>query len=293
MAEATHAQKYFYKYMTAETAEKVIENASLRWSSPQKFNDPFDIQFDMHIDYKESELISQAINELWLAYSRKKEFEAKNRLGYFVKEMSVKSPGIAEADFKGRVKSGVVQSLAAQKVGLPKLQAWSRDQLQTVLVLCLTETPSNILMWAHYANCHTGVVLRFTTLDVSSWGAARPVMYRHKMPLLFDHEELLKFLTGRIQLNGDRLFHDSIYTKSMDWRYEKEWRVVWHGKEKVDYEDTKFNPVELSGLYLGCRVQSADSAKLIGLAKKLNANVEVFKGRKSDRTFTVEFDRQS
>lgn len=291
MAGANHSQKFFYKYMTRETAKLVLQNGALRWSAPRRFNDPFDIQFDMHVEYVEPQLINEAVDELWLVYSRKKQFEAKNRLGYFVQEMSIKSPGIAENDFKASVRKGVVESLAAQKVNLPKLHAWSREQLQTVLVLCLTETPSNILMWSHYANCHTGVALQFATLDASSWGAAKPVVYRQRMPLLFDHDRLLKFLTGRTDLSKDHFLHDSIYTKSIDWSYEREWRVVWHGQKRIDYEDTKFNPAELSGLYLGCRTNPDEAAELIELAKKLNSKVEILRGKKSNRTFAMEFEK--
>lgn len=292
MAELSHKQNCFFKYVTIDTAKKVLESGKLRWSAPRCFNDPFDVQFDMHIDYKEVELIGDVVNELWLFYSRKMEFEPKNRLGYFVREMGLITPRLKEADFKARAKKGVAESLAVQRIALPKLHAWAREQLKTSLVLCLTETPSNILMWSNYADHHKGIVLKFTTLTASSWAAARPVTYQERMPLLFDHEQLLRFLTGRIEIDKDRFFNESIFTKSIDWRYEKEWRVVWHGKKEIDFEDTKFNPEELSGIYLGCRAEQGKGGEIVGLAKRLNPKVEVFKGRKSERAFTVDFDRQ-
>lgn len=39
----THERHVFYKYMSANTAKIVLENCSLRWSSPTIFNDPFDV----------------------------------------------------------------------------------------------------------------------------------------------------------------------------------------------------------------------------------------------------------
>jgi hypothetical protein len=175
----------------------------------------------------------------------------------------LKRPSIPKAEFEATIRKGVVGSLAAQRSALPKLHAWAREQLKTPLVLCLTETPSNILMWAHYANCHTGVVLQFASLESSSWAAARPVAYREKMPLLFDHDELLKFLTGRTAIDKERFRLESVLTKSTDWRYEREWRVVWYGKEEIDYEDTKFDPTELTGIYLGCRTSRSDADKFV------------------------------
>jgi hypothetical protein len=34
----------FFKYVTANTARTILENGTLRWSSPAMFNDPFDIR---------------------------------------------------------------------------------------------------------------------------------------------------------------------------------------------------------------------------------------------------------
>jgi hypothetical protein len=41
----------FYKYMTAATAKKVLEKSTLRWALPTQFNDPFDVQFDLRVEY--------------------------------------------------------------------------------------------------------------------------------------------------------------------------------------------------------------------------------------------------
>ena len=38
-----HDREYFYKYMSASTAEVVLGNRTLRWSAPTEFNDPFDV----------------------------------------------------------------------------------------------------------------------------------------------------------------------------------------------------------------------------------------------------------
>jgi hypothetical protein len=64
MTEGSHNQKCFFKYVTMDKAKKILENGKLRWSAPRHFNDPFDIQFDMHVDYKEAELVNDVANEL-------------------------------------------------------------------------------------------------------------------------------------------------------------------------------------------------------------------------------------
>src|ERR1035437_506982 len=39
------AMRKLYKYVTADTGKKILENGTLRWSTPAVLNDPFDMQF--------------------------------------------------------------------------------------------------------------------------------------------------------------------------------------------------------------------------------------------------------
>lgn len=50
-----HDKEYFYKYVTAETALKILQNRTLKYSSPVTFNDPFDSQTRMDFDFEMSE----------------------------------------------------------------------------------------------------------------------------------------------------------------------------------------------------------------------------------------------
>ena len=43
------------------------------------------------------------------------------------------------------------------------------------VVLCLSRSRSNLLMWAHYTDCHRGFVIGFdTTASSSTWSVRRP-----------------------------------------------------------------------------------------------------------------------
>jgi hypothetical protein len=54
-----------FKYATASTAKIILDSCTLRWASPVMFNDPFDVQFDLHLDYDEASLIQLVCDELW------------------------------------------------------------------------------------------------------------------------------------------------------------------------------------------------------------------------------------
>jgi hypothetical protein len=47
-------ERKFYKYMSAPTAQRVLDTNSFRWALPKTFNDPFDVQFDLRVEYDRS-----------------------------------------------------------------------------------------------------------------------------------------------------------------------------------------------------------------------------------------------
>jgi len=62
-----HSRSHFYKYMPAETAVKVLASRRLRWSSPTRFNDPFDVPRTLAYGF-EPQHIAQAVSDLLNEY---------------------------------------------------------------------------------------------------------------------------------------------------------------------------------------------------------------------------------
>jgi len=105
---------------------------------------------------------------------------------------------------------------------LDPLAALAADDLG---ILCLTRTPGHLLMWGHYAASHSGLLLEF---DPSHACFERKVDGH-----AFEH------ICGRL---GDVVYSDRrpsiaaldlesirrvAYTKSLEWAYEQEVRMLW------------------------------------------------------------------
>ena len=98
-------------------------------------------------------------------------------------------------------------------------------------ILSLSETPDNLLMWAHYAEGYTGFVLMldgshdfFKEDNPSSEiakGFAKPerVQYRSERPRTPIEDPPLEILL----------------IKSSDWKHEKEWRYLKHLKDADEW----------------------------------------------------------
>jgi hypothetical protein len=118
-------------------------------------------------------------------------------------------------------------------------------------VYCLTERPDSPLMWAHYASSHTGICLEFDTRKAPFTEAFPPftggllkVKYRSTYPA-YD-----------IVSGG----YPALFTKSEDWSYEAEWRLIaeerrfarsfWTLKTNNDF--LTLAPGVLTSVTIGC-----------------------------------------
>ena len=139
-------------------------------------------------------------------------------------------------------------------------------------ICCFTENPKNLLMWSHYTDCHKGVCLKFNLLkDPSFFVYPLPVNYQDKYP---DYNHL-----------GDRndLIKDIILTKSSDWKYENEIRVMKLNKIGL----VPFKKECLEEIIFGYRTEQKDIDSIMELSKSRGFNIE-FK-RSGVSTFDVTF----
>jgi Protein of unknown function (DUF2971) len=81
------------------------------------------------------------------------------------------------------------------------------------IVFCLCADGDNPLLWAHYAESHTGVSIRFDTQADPMRNAVR-VIYSEKYPV---HD--------RLGLDADDLHEKTCLMKSTHWKYENEFRL--------------------------------------------------------------------
>jgi hypothetical protein len=279
--------------MTAATGKTALQNRTLRWSSPALFNDPFDVQFDLHVEYDREKVIEKTMEEIWAAYSGEKKLEVSNTFSLLLAVLRDTAPGISEKEFRAEMHGAIEHGINRSEAYLPKLHADLRSEIASVKLLCLSELFDNILMWSHYSKDHTGIVLRLTCIESldSAWGAAKPVRYERKMPRLLNESEAINLMSGQGSIDERAMLDNVVYAKAIDWDYEKEWRIFGGRDSSVKFEDIPFHKEELTAIYLGCRIDSNDKTQIVEIAKQSYAHVELFKGKKAERSFSLEFEK--
>lgn len=108
------------------------------------------------------------------------------------------------------------------------------NMVGSIGICCFTHTPSNLLMWAHYADNHKGVCIKYNfSKEEYISSILYPVDYSTDYPRV-------KF----VAINNPGIYEQIFLTKSEDWKYEEEWRIVQtkhlRGVEGNDTEPTNY-----------------------------------------------------
>lgn len=284
-------KEYFYKYYSASSTKLVLSNCSRKWTGPLELNDPFDNQFDLHMD-EDRDALAQKLNDKFIKAITSDEAVSippiftgiaeywKNVLKDSNRELTPEElDGWLEA-----AKEGVANLAASNE----RTNQEVRSILEDTTIFCLAETHDNLLMWAHYTKNHTGAVIKFlNVLDMDSpLKLAQPVKYSREMPKM-NYENLL----------DKRDFINNIYnlitlTKSIDWAYEKEWRIVSALRDKSNTSEIlPFASEELGAVYLGCKMLNEDKEEIINATTNNFPKAEIYQASKHDKEFKLVFEK--
>ena len=243
--------EFFFKYATSRTAKIVLETQKLRWSTAALLNDPYDLQFDLHLEIEPDNLRKLALEKLFNAWYGAEPYKAApgSRLGMLIAASRGKAPKLSREEFDVKFGPLILGGLKNLQDNLSNGQAALRQLATKVTILCQSAVGDSLLMWTYYAQNHKGVALRFKPLVEldSVWLVAKPVRYSRTMPRLHDEGSLSDILAGVLRTDENHLRHRTFYTKAIEWAHEQEWRLCNEAGTGSDaqYEDVGFHKKEL------------------------------------------------
>jgi len=266
----------FYKYAGADTALAVLSNQSLRWSSPELFNDVLEFRRFPRFVPDPVATIPSYLATLARAAAGEAEVDLA-RLNARSRKMLV--------SFGATLASGTtLEQLIARIEPVSGIAPFDLDdrlgeffQISGARVLCLTETPLNQAMWGNYAENASGCVLGFRTLPESAWAQAKKVTYTDKLPAIGTGLDLHLYGLDRKMLSGT--VQAVCFSKRAEWSYEKEWRVmIWENSPNVNnYNDFSFLPDELESVTLGSRATNGAESEIRNILKRLYPSCQLYR----------------
>lgn len=285
----------YYKYIEPDRID-ILENGLIRFTQPALFNDPFEmspfisaIASDEEIDEMFHSQHEEHVRDEYMKLNR--EMRRKISFEEFLKKYpkEVLLPKIKESA-KGKALQNARESLS---------EAMSR----ALGILCLTTKFDNLLMWAHYAKSHTGMVIEFdgdsnffhcvfteplspTGFDEDlskDYGYLKKVQYSHTRPA--------------ITISHVKSF-DSFLIKGEEWSYEEEWRMLMPtalaqqaGKDKKG-EDIFLYEIPraaITKVILGCRAgdELLNSVRQIKEANEELSHLQIEKMTLDEKDFRL------
>ena len=202
-----------YKYVVPARID-TLRDLRIRYTQPAAFNDPFELRpYLKHMGEKSNvdELLKDKIGEI----VEKTHSEMSNEMqGLFSKET-------LEIVLKRNQDQLVDWAHEQLSTATPSIRAQLNEMMtKSFGILSLSEIADDQLMWAHYAQCHEGFVLG---LD-----SEHPSFNEQKSP----SDELRYLRMVRYQKNCPQYSPlnasgvDLFLIKSIQWEYEKEWRII-------------------------------------------------------------------
>ena len=290
-------KRSFFKYTTPETALAILEHKTVKYSSPICFNDPFDVQSGLHFDFDLKSLPVHFLDRLFELITSDKEpsLDATVVWGKLILLARQKygERGFDRERLRLRLSESlhtVAESIAQWQVEYQ--QKWT-DLLPKMRVFCVTEEWDNLLMWAHYAGDHTGVVFEFLSLpdEDNPLSVARKVEYVKGPPSFLTRDEWIDDILGVRQIDLIDFSKRYAFTKSSHWQYEKEWRAWYpdHAPSSEPHAFVPINPHELKALYIGCQARQPFLERVVPLAKSAFPQLSLYRARKSTGSFGLEY----
>ncbi|HEX4194271.1 MAG TPA: DUF2971 domain-containing protein [Stellaceae bacterium] len=272
---------HFYKYVTAKTGCAVLSSHAIRWSTPPRLNDPFDMQFAFQLRINRSVAKALAREKLWAHYSGQFLDKPLNQVGVAVRLLLKVVPGLSRDEFEAEMAGADDESIDIIEKNIQRFSNEIVQQFENDKILCLSKTPDSILMWSYYAENHSGLVLRFNdVIPNNPFTQARRVRYVEQMPSFFDDDMLSDELAGYSRMSAARFMDEIVWTKSVHWKHEDEWRIyAGAGRSAGPYEDIPFGPGELDGVAFGLRTPKSVRDQVTSILEVRHARAAILQAR--------------
>lgn len=247
-----------FKYVPPERVD-ILETERITFTPPLRFNDPF----DCHPTFCNL----PSFEDLWRDERSTPQFKGTE-------------------EERRRLTREMLEELQTDpEFFLSSVQEGTRKQIcENGGVLCLTSVKDSLLMWAHYAASHFGFVFEFNreTPVFQSLGTVFHVIY----------SESRCQIDIRTMPTADVVW---LRTKSQEWAYEKEFRIIRKLNECVaEQKDGKalfFRPLPKSAIraiYLGVSMEKSFRDRISAAVR--GTPIKVFQAKLPQKAFGLEFE---
>jgi hypothetical protein len=253
---------YHWQRFERDRLESILRCNHIYCSKPSDFNDPWDCK-----PYFNTELLRDTV-------------EAQKHIEWAVR-LCQSQGGMSEsaiAHMRNELSNPDVLSGYITRLSHATQQA----VIERYRVYCLGPDSSNVLMWAHYADSHKGICLKFGVRNHVFCGALQ-VQYCREFPATRQYssspsENLLPLVA-----------------KSDVWRYEREYRLIAQDSSNATNHDTLMATAgflqlpagALQAVIVGCQ---GDYAAVKEVVAQCKVDIPVLRARRIEHRYSLEIE---
>ena len=248
-----------YKYKPwNDYTKKILTDGELYFPSIGKLNDPFEGSIPYIFDLKE--------------------LTAENIFNWMYKLAKRSHPDWKEEDIYKYVCEEQKKGRLFDEKHIEKQNKETREEVEKLFgIFSLTTKRNNFLMWSHYADSHTGICIGFDINKVFDTvkGTFRNVLYQTNLPIKRFNDKVEQFVTNLL------------FTKSKDWEYEDEYRII-----KINAANSTFKiPLEaIVDITLGCKFPIEDKKEIIAIVKSKIPSCKIHEATLSKTKFELNIN---
>jgi len=256
---------FLYRYnRLSDRTITYLTDRNLYFCNPINFNDPFDCNLNC-LDINTSDSIDNKFEQYTNFLKERIEFINRFITHYSVRIKDNDNP-VGKRYYYGDISDlylneirnlaeelHVLHSCPREKLHQAITESWEikkTNVINSLGVLCFSSTNSNILLWSHYADNHKGICFQYdsTVRPVKNWKKFKfhKVLYRNERNI----DVLNRGFTNS--------FFDLLTTKSTDWEYEQEYRLISIKGPGLQKNTMK----SLTGIIFGARIKENPSRQL-------------------------------
>ena len=260
-----------YRYRSCtDCAVDAFKKDRLYFSSPKYFNDPFDAV--IHVN--ENKLLASILRNLdegMVSYLDAKVGDPTSFVDTANKDLLLKHT--QNPDYRVAFLALIQKTIDAVKNNL----------LTNSKTICFCEEYLSTLMWSHYADYHKGFVLAYEKDTLKQAGCCNEqdetipatlkldkIRYQSQMKDYgeFFYEYFPTICKGVPPVLYSRFLAEMLFSKTMEWEYEKEWRLCSIPIDFTKPDPAHYISVRPWAVFLGAKMPAKQKWQLYNIAKK-------------------------
>lgn len=256
--------KSLYKYLGfSDRMVEQLYHGKVYFADPGTFNDPLDCRPVVVAGNQTSHRLQLLLQLMVLRRVEKETSASLKRLRLRGEKMDAHRAKLGTTEVNNIIR-GIEYYITSPEIRDPAeyfkqtLLKLIQDEIRKTHatgVLCLSEKFDSPLMWSHYGQQHRGVCIEY---DVSKleYSSIRRVVYGGDRQISADC--LFRWIEDGDGVSQQEVERASLLTKSSEWRYEKEWRLL--GPIGLEH-----SPVPIKSVTFGMNCPSAITESIMSM----------------------------